>query len=114
MKYSLENIKGLGYAGVNYILFYGFFNNNYLNGPFKILGEDIFHRRRFKLIRNEAEIKKYVLPLKPYPMVICGGNSILSDVIQKLYSKYKIDSSAYKVLCSVISKIEVYQNDSKK
>lgn len=108
VQYPSTCIKGLGHAGINYILFYSYYNTNYLDGPFKEFQKDIFQRRRFKLINENT--KKYVLPLNPYPVVLSGGNSILSDVTKKIYDKYNIDKSAYAVLDSVISKIEAFQN----
>lgn len=105
-------IKGLGHAGINYIIFYSFYNNNHLSGPFKELQADFFHRRRFNLMNNQNKTNKYFIPLNPYPIVLSGGNSILSDVTKKIYDKYNINKSAYTVLDSIISKIEAYQNGS--
>lgn len=110
IKYPSVCIKGLGHAGINYILFYSFYNNNYLKGPFKDLKNDVFQNRRLKLINNHKGTNIYILSLKPYPIFLSGGNSILSEVTKKLYAKYNIDTSANTVLDSVISKIEAYQN----
>jgi hypothetical protein len=48
--------------------------------------------------------------MKPYPLVLSGGKSILSSVVKKIYNKYKIKPAIYNVVDSVIIKIEQLQN----
>ena len=109
LKYPVSWIKGLGHAGINYIVFYSFYNDNHLTGPYSQQINDCFHRRRFALIDYSLNNPKYILPLYPYPTVVSGGTNILADVTIKIYKKYNVDSSAYPVFDSIIAKIEAYQ-----
>ena len=64
---------------------------------------------------NWMELTRYpealnILPMRPYPLVLTGGKSILSDVVKKIYDKYNIDTAIYKVVDSVIIKMEQIQN----
>ena len=110
IKYSI-NTQNQGHAGINYILYYSFSGDNCLKIPsFKNQETDCLSKRWYALIDNSCVERNRFLSLKPYPMVITGGKSILSEVIKKIYDKQGINPSAYTVFQSVISKIEAFQN----
>ena len=106
--YIGSEIYGQGIPGVNFMLFYSFLAKNNLDSP---LDETPPSRE----IINWLEVTRYpgamnLLPMKPYPLVLAGGHSILSEVVKKIYNKYNVDSAVYNVVDSVIMKIEQLQN----
>ena len=117
--YKARSIMGLGHAGINYSIFYAFYNDNNLSSPFKDNNklftpfkdnnDGYMSKRWFDLIDVKPE-EDYFLYLNPYPTVLTGGESILKDVVKRNYKKYEIDPSAIPVLESVLSEIEAYQN----
>lgn len=106
--YIASGIYGQGIPSVNFMLFYSFLAKNNLDSPL----DDTPPSRD---VINWLESTRYpeamnILPMKPYPLVLAGGHSILSDVVKKIYKKYNVDSAVYNVVDSVIMKIEQLQN----
>lgn len=106
--YINSEIYGQGIPGIEFMLFYSFLAKNNLDNP---LDETPPSRD----VINWLELTRYpkavnLLPIKPYPLVLTGGKSILSAVVKKIYKKYNVDSSVYNVVDSVIEKIEQLQN----
>ena len=109
--YVSGGIYGQGIPDVNFILFYSFLAMNNLENPW----DEVPPSRD---LINWMELTRYpdamnLLPMRPYPLVLSGGKSILSDVMKKVYSKHKIDSAVQKVVDSVIIKLEYLQNGQK-
>ena len=107
--YKARSIMGLGHSGINFSLFYAFYNDKNLSSPFKDNNNGYMSKRWFGLIDVKPD-EDYFLYLNPYPTVLTGGESILKDVVKSYYKKYEIDSNAIPVLESVLSEIEAYQN----
>ena len=93
------------------MLFYSFLAMNNLDNPL----DEVPPSRD---LINWLELTRYpetvnLLPMKPYPLVLSGGKSILSSVMKKVYNKYNIKPAVYNVVDSVILKIEQLQNGKK-
>ena len=106
--YVCGEIYGQGIPGINFMLFYSFLAMNKLDTPF-----DEYPPSRDLI--NWLELTRFpkavnLLPMKPYPLVLSGGKSILSSVVKKIYNKYNIKPAVYNVVDSVITKIEDLQN----
>ena len=106
--YIASEIYGQGIPGINFMLFYSFLAMNNLDTPI----DEVPPSRD---VINWLELTRYpktlnLLPMKPYPLVLSGGKSILSSVIKKIYNKYNIKPAVYNVVDSVIIKIEQLQN----
>lgn len=106
--YINGEIYGQGIPGINFMLFYSFLAKNNLDNPL----DDIPPSRD---LINWLELTRYpkainILPMKPYPLVLTGGKSILSLVVKKIYDKYEVDPAVYNVVDSIIIKIEQLQN----
>jgi Skp family chaperone for outer membrane proteins len=109
--YVNSEIYGQGIPGINFMLFYSFLAMNNLDSPI----DEVPPSRD---LINWLELTRYpktvnLLPMKPYPLVLSGGKSILSSVMKKVYNKYKIKPAVYNVVDSVIIKIEQLQNGKK-
>ncbi len=107
-QYITGEIYGQGIPGINFMLFYSFLAKNNLAHP---MDEAPSSRE----LINWMELTRYpealnILPMRPYPLVLTGGKSILSDVVKKIYDRYNIDTAIYKVVDSVIIKMEQIQN----
>ena len=109
--YINSEIYGQGIPGINFMLFYSFLAMNNLDNPL----DEVPPSRD---LINWLELTRYpktvnLLPMKPYPLVLSGGKSILSSVMKKVYNKYNIKPAVYNVVDSVIIKIEQLQNGKK-
>lgn len=109
--YINSEIYGQGIPGINFMLFYSFLAMNNLDNPL----DEVPPSRD---LINWLELTRYpktvnLLPMKPYPLVLAGGKSILSSVMKKVYNKYNIKPAVYNVVDSVIIKIEQLQNGKK-
>ncbi len=109
--YVNSEIYGQGIPGINFMLFYSFLAMNNLDSPI----DEVPPSRD---LINWLELTRYpktvnLLPMKPYPLVLSGGKSILSSVMKKVYNKYNIKPAVYNVVDSVIIKIEQLQNGKK-
>ena len=106
--YVNSEVYGQGIPGINFMLFYSFLAMNNLDNPL----DEVPPSRD---VINWLELTRYpgtvnLLPMKPYPLVLSGGKSILSSVVKKIYNKYNIRPAVYNVVDSVIIKIEQLQN----
>lgn len=111
VRYNSGEMYGQGVPGINFSLFYSFLAKNNLAHP---LDETPPSRE----LINWLELTRYpeavnLLPIKPYPLVLSGGHSILSEVVRQIYENYSVDPEVYKVVDSVIQKIEQLQNNGK-
>ena len=109
--YINSEIYGQGIPGINFTLFYSFLAMNNLDSPI----DEVPPSRD---LINWLELTRYpktvnLLPMKPYPLVLSGGKSILSSVMKKVYNKYNIKPAVYNVVDSVIIKIEQLQSGKK-
>jgi hypothetical protein len=95
---------GQGVPGINVHLFYSFLARSQ--------EKDRLHEvPPSRNVINWLELTSYpgavnLLPIKPWPMVLYGGQSILSDVLRIVYTNHRISSEVFQTLDSVIHKIE--------
>lgn len=104
VRYQSGETYGQGVPGINFSLFYAFLAKNNLIHP----SDETPPSRE---LINWLELTKFpeavnLLPMRPYPLVLSGGHSILSEVIQQIYADHQIDPEVFKVVDSVIHKIE--------
>lgn len=106
--YYNSEVYGQGIPGINFMLFYSFLAMNNLTSPLDEVPPSRDLINWLELTRYPGTVN--LLPMKPYPLVLSGGKSILSSVVKKIYNKYKIKPAIYNVVDSVIIKIEQLQN----
>lgn len=99
-------MQGYCVPGLNSLFFYGLYNKNYIDNA----GNGFAFEKISDLYWNELInscggcINEY--ELFPYPVILSGGNSITSVVINKIYRKYSINLAIQELLNSVIIKVE--------
>lgn len=108
VRYQSGEIFGQGVPGINFSLFYAFLAKANLVHP---LDETPPSRE----LINWLELTRFpdavnLLPIRPYPLVLSGGHSILPEVIKQIYADYQIDPEVFKVVDSVINNIEHLQS----
>lgn len=101
---SESMLQGYSIPGLNMIFFYGLYNKKEKDEENEIPYENIGNLYWNELTNASDTRNKY--DLFPYPMVLSGGKSITSDVINKIYQKYSIDLSTQELVNSVIIKVE--------
>ena len=109
--YINSEIYGQGIPGINFTLFYSFLAMNNLDNPLDEVPPSRDLINWLELTRYPGTVN--LLPMKPYPLVLSGGKSILSSVMKKVYNKYNVKSAVFNVVDSVIVKIEQLQNGKK-
>ena len=104
VRYQAGEMYGQGIPGINASLFYAFLAKNNLAHP---LDETPPSRE----LINWLELTHFpdavnLLPMRPYPLVLSGAENILSPVMQQIYASHQIKPEVFKVVDSVIHKIE--------
>ena len=99
-KYKSGNLYGLGVPGIDFSLFYSFLANR----EHLILSDETPQSRQ---LINWLELIHYppalnLLPIKPYPLVISGGDDLTLDLIKRIYTELKVDSKVIDTLNSVL------------
>lgn len=104
VRYRSGEMYGQGVPGINFSLFYSFLARNHLSHPMDEAPPSRELINWLELTRFPDAVN--LLPVKPYPLVLSGGENLLSKVMQRIYSANKIDPSVFKVVDSVIHKID--------
>ncbi len=104
VRYRSGEMFGQGIPGIDYTMFYAFLARTNLAHP---LDETPPSRD----LINWLELTRFpeamnLLPLRPYPVVLSGGECILSEVLEKIYVAHKIAPEVFKVVDSVINKLD--------
>ncbi len=112
VRYQAGEMFGQGIPGINFSLFYAFLAKEHLAHP-----SDSAPPSR-ELI-NWLELTRFpdavnLLPIRPYPLVLSGGECILARVMKIVYDNHKVDSEVFKVVESVIHKIDEMDRPEKK
>ncbi len=112
VRYHAGEMFGQGIPGINFSLFYAFLAKEHLAHP-----SDAAPPSR-ELI-NWLELTRFpdavnLLPIKPYPLVLSGGECILARVMKIVYENHKVDPEVFKVVESVIHKIDEMDRPEKK
>ncbi|MDD3148969.1 MAG: OmpH family outer membrane protein [Candidatus Riflebacteria bacterium] len=104
VRYQSGEMYGQGIPGINFSLFYSFLAKNKLAHPFDETPPSRELINWLELTRFPEAVN--LLPIRPYPLVLSGGENILSRVMQRIYTAHKIAPEVYKVVDSVIHKID--------
>ncbi len=112
VRYQAGEMFGQGIPGINFSLFYAFLAKEHLAHP-----SDSAPPSR-ELI-NWLELTRFpdavnLLPIRPYPLVLSGGECILARVMKIVYEAHKVDPEVFKVVESVIHKIDEMDRPEKK
>lgn len=112
VRYQAGEMFGQGIPGINFSLFYAFLAKEHLAHP-----SDSAPPSR-ELI-NWLELTRFpdavnLLPIRPYPLVLSGGECILARVMKIVYDNHKVDPEVFKVVESVIHKIDEMDRPEKK
>ena len=112
VRYQAGEMFGQGIPGINFSLFYAFLAKEHLAHP-----SDSAPPSR-ELI-NWLELTRFpdavnLLPIRPYPLVLSGGECILARVMKMVYENHKVDPEVFKVVESVIHKIDEMDRPEKK
>lgn len=106
--YTTGEVYGQGIPNIKFLLYYSFLAKNSLQHPSDEIPSSRDVVNWLELMRCPSRLN--LLPMRPYPLVLSGGKSILSEVVKRIYNKYKVSSSVYNVVDSVIEKMEQLQN----
>lgn len=104
VRYQAGEMYGQGVPGINSSLFYSFLAKSNLAHP---MDETPPSRE----LINWLELTHFpeavnLLPMRPYPLVLSGGESILSRVMRQIYATHRVPPEVFRVVDSVIHKIE--------
>ncbi|GAB4279250.1 MAG: hypothetical protein Kow0029_23080 [Candidatus Rifleibacteriota bacterium] len=109
VKYKSGEMYGLGVPGIDYSLFYSFLANKDHILP----NDDIPESRKLinwlELTNSPAALN--MLPIKPYPLVIHGGEDLTAKVVREIYKKYQIDEKILKAVLSVLKLIDEHSQN---
>lgn len=104
-----ENYKSgakyaVGLVGIEQTLYYGFLSEKSPNEKNKPLRNNLL--KRWISMTSVPEVQDYI-PLKPWPLVIKGGDSILTDVLKKLYTNSGISKETIDSLLMVLNEMNL-------
>ncbi len=104
VRYQAGEMYGQGVPGINSSLFYSFLAKSNLAHP---MDETPPSRE----LINWLELTHFpeavnLLPMRPYPLVLSGGERILGRVMRHIYTIHRVPPEVYRVVDSVIHKIE--------
>jgi hypothetical protein len=107
LKYESGELFGHGVPGIDFSLFYAFLANK----DHLLPGDDTPETRK---LLNWLELINYPhalnqLPIKPYPLVLSGGDDLTMLLVKRIYKKHKIEQ---KVLDSVVAVLEIMARHS--
>jgi hypothetical protein len=101
-RYFEGNQYGQGFPGLNHRLFYSILAN----------GEDPDFPKSMDERMNQwlhwtghPEVQN-VLPVKPWPLVLAGGEDLTSEIIRRLYQAHKIPDEVFATLNRVLASCE--------
>lgn len=100
-RYKAGPQYGLGIPGVDFSLFYSFLANR----DHVLVSDETPNSRN---LINWLELIRYpdamnLLPLKPYPMVLKGGDDISAALVERIYLKHKIDRKVIESVHSILA-----------
>lgn len=99
-RYLSGETYGLGVPGIDYSLFYAFLANK----DHVLRGDDTPESRKLinwlELINSPKALN--LLPLKPYPLVIEGGDDLSVKLVESIYAKHMVDEKVLKAVTSVM------------
>lgn len=103
-RYKSGPMYGQGIPGINTHIFYSFLASSKTDAQ-------AHEAPPSRNIINWLELTSFpeavnLLPIRPWPIVLHGGQSILSDVIKLVYENHKISPELIQTVNSVIHKIE--------
>lgn len=103
-RYKSGPMYGQGIPGINNHIFYSFLASAKAEGR----DHEVPPSRN---VINWLELTSFpeavnLLPIKPWPIVLHGGKSILPEVVKLIYENHKISSELIQTINSVIYKIE--------
>ena len=104
VRYMADPLFGQGVPGINFHLFYAFMAKPPVD-------ETLHEIPSSRNLINWLELTSFpeamnLLPVRPWPVVLLGGRSILPEVIEFVYKKHEIAPEIIKTVDSVIHKIE--------
>ncbi len=102
LKYLSGPLFGQGIPGIDYQLFYSFLANRRSEDSSPPSSRDIINWLELTHFPGAVDL----LPVKPWPLVLHGGKSILRDVINHIYRKHNLSEEIIQTIDSVINKIE--------
>ncbi len=103
-KYHLGARFSTGPVGIDQTLFYGFLAEKRVSSDIFAYTED--YLRKWISITGRPEAVE-MLPMKPYPLVLEGGECVLTQVIEKIYHDHKIDQEITDQLKQILLKLEI-------
>ncbi|MDN5277971.1 MAG: hypothetical protein PWR01_1936 [Clostridiales bacterium] len=109
VKYSSGELYGLGVPGIDFSLFYSFLANKDHILP----GDEMPESRKLvnwlELINSPDALS--MLPLKPYPLVLHGGEDFTSDLIRTVYKNHKIDQRVLQAVMAVLDTLKQHEKN---
>jgi len=112
VRYHAGEMFGQGIPGINFSLFYAFLAKEHLAHPSDAAPPSRELINWLELARFPDAIN--LLPIRPYPLVLSGGECILARVMKIVYENHKVDPEVFKVVESVIHKIDEMDRPEKK
>lgn len=112
VRYHAGEMFGQGIPGINFSLFYAFLAKEHLAHPSDSAPPSRELINWLELARFPDAIN--LLPIRPYPLVLSGGECILARVMKIVYENHKVDPEVFKVVESVIHKIDEMDRPEKK
>lgn len=107
-KYSSGEMYGLGVPGIDYSLFYAFLANK----DHALPGDDTPESRKLinwlELTHSPNALN--MLPIRPYPLVLEGGEDLSGKIVEAIYKKHMVDT---KVLKAVMSVLDIFNQHAK-
>ncbi|MGM0598873.1 MAG: hypothetical protein ACQETH_03540 [Candidatus Rifleibacteriota bacterium] len=104
LKYVSGEQYGLGVPGIDYSLFYSFLANRDHILPSDEIPESRKLINWLELVHSPDSLD--MLPLKPYPLVLSGGDDLTTELVTNIYQKYEIDEKVISAVESVLDLIE--------
>lgn len=108
-RYKSGALFGLGVPGVDFSLFYAFLANKEHVLPTDENPESRNLINWLELINHPDALS--MLPLKPYPLVLAGGDDLSNELVARIYRRHNIDE---KVLDSVMSILGIIRQHDEK
>ena len=109
LKYESGEQYGLGVPGIDYSLFYSFLANREHLLPSDETPESRKIINWLELAQSPRALE--MLPLKPYPLVLSGGVDLTSELVTRIYQKYKIDEKVTNTVKSILDLIEQHNQN---
>lgn len=104
INYDAGTLYGIGVPGIDYSLFYAFLANRDHVLPSDENPESRNLINWLELINFPRALN--MLPIKPYPLVLHGGEDFSAEVIAAIYQAKNIDKKVTDTLCSILAIIK--------